>query len=125
MRRVLCLAFVVAFLSTGLRAKPQQPDPLFPCPPGGSPASCNPSRTDQKKAKAAFSRALKLQEDDLNQAYEQFARAAELVPRNVNYMTAREVARQQLVTKHIERGNAELESGKQVEAMADFRSALQ
>ncbi len=97
---------------------------MLPCPSGASPASCNASRTDEKEAKAAFSRAVKLQEKDLDQAYEQFARAAELVPRNVSYMTAREVARQRLVTKHIESGNAELESGKQIEAMADFRNAL-
>ena len=124
MRRVLCLAFVLAYLSADLRAKEPPPDPLFPCPSGASKAACNPSRSDQNEAKAAYSRALKLQEKDLDQAYEQFARAAELVPRNVNYMTAREVARQQLVTKRIERGNVDMESGKQVEAMADFRSAL-
>src|SRR5213593_390050 len=115
MRRVLCLAFAVAFLSTSLPAKQQQPDPLLPCPPGAKAAACNPSHTDEKEAKAAFSRGIKLQEKSLEQAYEQFARAAELVPRNVNYMTAREMARQRLVTKHIERGNAELESGKPVE----------
>ena len=40
-------------------------------------------------------------------------------------MTARELCRQQLVSHHLEHGNAELESGKQVEALADFRSALQ
>jgi len=124
MRRVLCLAFALAFFSADLRAKEQPPDPLFPCPTGVNQAACNPSRSDLKEAKAAYSRALKLQEKDLDQAYEQFARAAELVPRDVNYITAREVARQQLVTKHIERGSADLESGKQVEAMADFRNAL-
>src|SRR5947208_941687 len=113
MRRVLCVAFALVFLSAELRAKQQPPDPLFPCPSGEHQAACNPSRADEKEAKAAFSRGLKLQEKDLDQAYEQFARAAELVPRNVNYMTAREVARQQLVTKHIERGNADMESGKQ------------
>jgi len=118
------VAFVVAFVSTGLRAKQQPPDPLLPCSPGASQAACNPSRGDLKQAKAAFSRAMKLQEKDLDGAYEQFARAADLVPRNVDYMTAREVARQQLVTRYIERGNVELESGKQIEALADFRSAL-
>jgi type II secretory pathway component GspD/PulD (secretin) len=124
MRRVLCLAFAVAFLSTSLHAKQQQPDPMLPCPSGISAASCSPSRVDQKEAKAAFARGLKLQEKDLEQAYEQFARAAELVPRDVNYVTAREVALQRLVTKHIELGNAELESGKQIEALADFRNAV-
>ncbi len=123
MRRVLCLAFVVA-CSAGLFAEQETPDPLLPCPPGASHAACNPSRGDEKEAKAAFRSAVKLQEKDLDQAYEQFSRAADLVPRNLSYVTAREVALQRLVTRDIERGNAELEAGKQIEALADFRTAL-
>lgn len=123
MRRVLCLAFVVA-CSAGLFAKQETPDPLLPCPSGSSRGACNPSRGDEKEAKAAFRRAVKLQEKDLDQAYEQFSRAADLVPRNLNYITAREIALQKLVTRDIERGNAQLEAGKQIEALADFRSAL-
>lgn len=98
---------------------------LLPCPPGASDAVCNPSRQDRKEAAKAFSAAIKLQPTDADQAYESFVRAADLVPRNVEYLTAREAARQQLISKHIERGNVELESGKQVEALADFRTALQ
>src|SRR6185437_9860245 len=123
MRRVLCLAFVAA-CSAGLFAKRQEPDSLLPCPPGASHAACNPSRSQEKQAKTAFERAVKVQEKDLDQAYEQFSRAADLVPRNISYVTAREVSLQRLVTRHIERGNAELEAGKQIEALADFRSAL-
>ena len=77
-----------------------------------------------KEAREAFSRGLKLQKTYPDQAYEQFQRASDLVPRNPEYMTAREVARQQLVYNHIERGNSELQSGKQIEALADFRSAV-
>jgi len=77
-----------------------------------------------KEAHEAFSRGLKLQKTYPDQAYEQFQHANDLVPRNVEYMTAREVARQQLVYNHIERGNSELQSGKQIEALADFRSAV-
>lgn len=123
MRRVLCLAFVVAS-SMGLFAKQEPPDPLLPCPSGASHAACNPSKGDEKEAKAAYTRAVKLQEKDLAQAYEQFSRAADLVPRNLSYVTAREIALQRLVTRDLERGNAELETGKQIEALADFRSAL-
>jgi general secretion pathway protein D len=124
MRRVLCLAFVVTCLSVGSSAKQQQPDPLLPCPAGAGPEACNPSKSDQKEARDAFKRAVKLQDKDLQEAYEQFARAADLAPRNVSYVTAREIALQRLVTRDIERGNAELEAGKQIEALADFRSAL-
>ena len=124
MRRELCLAFAVACLQAALFAKEQAPDPLLPCPPGASHAACNPSRSEEKQAKSAFERGVKVQEKDLDQAYQQFSRAADLVPRNVNYVTAREVARQQLVTRHIERGSASLESGKQIEALAEFRGAL-
>ncbi len=124
MRRVLCLAFAVACFYPALFAKEQAPDPLLPCPPAANHAACSPSRNEEKQAKTAFERAVKLQAKDLDQAYEQFSRAADLVPRNVTYVTAREVARQQLVTRHIERGNAALEVGKQIEALAEFRGAL-
>ena len=124
MRRVLCLAFVIACFSAPLLAKQEQPEPLLPCPPGASRASCNPSKGDEKEAKAAYTRAVKLQEKDLDQAYEEFSRAADMVPRNLNYVTAREITLQRLVTRDIERGNAQLEAGKQIEALADFRSAL-
>ena len=124
MRRVLCLAFVVACFSVQLLAKQEQPDPLLPCPPGASHSACTPSKGDEKEAKAAYSRAVKLQGKDLDQAYEQFSRAADLVPRNLTYVTAREIALQRLVTRDIERGNTQLEAGRQIEALADFRSAL-
>ena len=90
-----------------------------------SEAACNPSRQELKQAKTAFSRGLKLQEKSPEAAYQEFERAARLAPRNVEYLTARELTKQQLVSRELQRGNAELESGKQIEALADFRSALQ
>jgi len=97
---------------------------LLPCPPGASETVCNPSRQDLKAAKKAFARGVKLQKDDPEHAYRELDRAAELVPRNMEYLTARELARQQLVYTHIEQGNKELDSGKQAAALDDFRSAL-
>jgi general secretion pathway protein D len=97
---------------------------LLPCPSNASDAQCNPSKHDQKEGKAAFARGLKMQASNPDQAVQEFERAAQLVSRNIEYVTARETARQQLVFKHIERGNADLESGKQIEALAEFRSAL-
>jgi hypothetical protein len=97
---------------------------LLPCPPGASEAACNPSHQDLKTAKKAFAHGIKLQKDDPEQAYHELDRAAQLVPRNMEYLTARELARQQLVYTHIEQGNKELESGKQAAAAQDFRGAL-
>jgi general secretion pathway protein D len=128
MRWSRCLAFVTVFVSTlaldASSSDQKNPVTLLPCPPSASSTQCNPSRHDQKEAKAAFARGLKLQPTNPDEAVKEFEHAAELVPRNVEYMTARETARQQLVFKHIERGNTELESGKQVEALADFHTAL-
>ena len=47
-----------------------------------------------------------------------------LVPQNVEYLTAREITRQHLAGIHLESGNRELLAGRQVEAMAEFRTAL-
>jgi len=101
--------------------------PLLPCPQG-SPETigCVPSKRELKKAKDAFSKGLKLQhENRMDEAFTQFEEAAQLVPKGVDYLTAREMARQQLVYERLQRGNAHLAQGKQVEALADFRSALQ
>lgn len=121
------LSFLVVLIVTSVPVAlwaEREPEPLFPCSKGMADAACHPSRHDEKEAAKAFERGVKLQPKDPDQAYEEFIHAAELVPRNVNYVTAREAARQQLISKHIEMGNAELESGKQVEALADFRVAL-
>ena len=117
MRWLPCAACLI--LMAALVWADQKTPLLLPCAPA-SQAACNPTKQDLKEARAAFDRGLKLQEKDPDLAYEQFVHAAELVPRNINYITAREATRQQLISKHIVRGNAELESGKQVEALADF-----
>jgi hypothetical protein len=60
----------------------------------------------------------------LTEAFDQFETAAHLAPRNVEYVTAREMARQQLVFDHLQQGNAALLAGQQVEALGEFRAAL-
>ena len=115
---------VVALLVVSAFGDEKAASPLLPCPPSASDAQCNPSKHDLKQAKEAFSRGLKLQKDAPDEAYKEFQQAASLVPRNLEYATAREVAKQQLVYNHIQRGNAELDGGKQVEALADFRNAI-
>lgn len=123
MRWALYFALTLA-LSASAAAKVEKPEPLLPCPPGSNEAMCNPSKPDQKEAKAAFERGLKLEQKAPEEAYAEFERAAELVPRDVNYITARELTKQHLISSHLERGNSELEAGKQIEALADFRTAL-
>ncbi|MBV9181613.1 MAG: hypothetical protein JO356_09890, partial [Acidobacteria bacterium] len=125
MRSLFYSLLLLTLVNGSLWAKQEQAAPLFPCPVGTSEAACNPSPQDQKAARVAFARGVKLKERDPDLAYEEFSHAANLVPRNVDYVTAREVSRQQLVSRHLERGNSELETGKEVEALADFRSALQ
>jgi tetratricopeptide (TPR) repeat protein len=90
----------------------------------GAPA-CQAPRKDLKSARRAFSRGLKREHaGNLEQAFAEFEEAARLVPQNLDYLTARELARQQLVGLHLQRGNNNLESGRQVEALAEFRMAL-
>jgi len=91
----------------------------------GNSSACNPSKEDLKKAQSAFAQALKLErEKHTEEAYQEFDAAARLVPRNVNYLTALAVVRQELVSQHLKKGDDELAKGRQVEAQAEFRSAL-
>ena len=91
--------------------------------PGAPP--CNVPKQDLKQAKAAFSRGLKLQRAGrLDEALDEFEAASKLVPQDVELATAREMVRQQLVYNYIERGNAALLKGSQIQALGEFRAAL-
>lgn len=115
---LLCLSAIAA----------DQPQNLLELPctavaPTGS--ACNPSKDDLKKADSAFSKALKLEKEKrLAEAYEEFDTAARLAPRNVDYLTALAVTRQELVSQHVRKGNEYLEKGLQIQAQAEFRNAL-
>ncbi len=95
----------------------------------GAPA-CQGSAKDLKTARQAFARGLKLEKSkndnlrDLDEALHEFEEASRLVPQNVEYLTAREFTRQHLAGLHLERGNTDLLDGRQVEALAEFRTAL-
>src|SRR5580704_16119141 len=105
-------AVAIAVLTTAAFAADEtQHLALLPCPEGSREPACNPSKTDLKKSKAAFSKALQLQKaEHFDEAYQEFDSAARLV-------------RQQLVFDHLQRGNDDLAKGKLVEAQAEFRSA--
>jgi general secretion pathway protein D len=118
-------AVAIAVLTTAAFAADEtQHLALLPCPEGSHEPACNPSKTDLKKSKAAFSKALQLQKaEHFDEAYQEFDTAARLVPKNVEYVTALALVRQQLVFDHLQRGNDDLAKGKLVEAQAEFRSA--
>src|SRR5207245_10546215 len=109
MRLGVLFSAVLALAAFGFCA--DQPDTLLlPCPQG-SPAApgCNPSKNELRDARNASATCLKLQrEKRLDEAFEQFETAARIAPRDVEYVTAKEMARQQLVFDHLARGNTEL-----------------
>jgi tetratricopeptide (TPR) repeat protein len=103
-------------------------------PPAAAPSLCSNSKgapacqgpvKDLKAARQAFARGLKLEKSkNLDQAFYEFEEASRLVPQNVEYLTAREMTRQHLAGMHLQRGNSDLLDGRQVEALAEFRTAL-
>jgi type II secretory pathway component GspD/PulD (secretin) len=124
MRLRFIILLVLVGLATASFAADQPETVLLPC--ADPAASCNISMRDQKKAGEAFARGQKLQKiRQLDQAFSEFEAAANLNPRAVDYLTARELTRQQLVYEHLERGNTALLNSRQVEALAEFRGALQ
>jgi tetratricopeptide (TPR) repeat protein len=104
----------------------------------GAPA-CHGSARDLKAARQAFARGLKLEKlqkkkfskdsqdssQSLDEAFYEFQEASRLVPQNVEYLTAREITLQHLAGIHLDRGNSDLRDGRQLEAMAEFRTALE
>ena len=94
-------------------------------PPGISVVTLE---TPKERAQAArlFQQGMKLKkEGKLDDAYEKFDRAAELNPHNVDYITAREFTRQQLVMQALQRGNKAMADNKEIVAMAEFRRATE
>ena len=125
--RPVLFLFVMGVSASAFSADEPTAGPLLPCPEGSpGTVSCNPSKKELKKANEAFTKGLKLQrEKRQDEAFDQFEAAARLAPRDVEYVTARELTRQQLVFDHLERGNEDMRRGLQIEALAEFRTGLQ
>jgi general secretion pathway protein D len=113
-------------LAAAASASDQPPSPCVPAGvPGCAAAAPQPSPRQAKEAREAFRRGLKLDSSGKTlQAFGAFEEASKLEPRNVEYLSAREITRQKLVYEHLERGNTQLLAGRQVEALAEFHSAL-
>jgi general secretion pathway protein D len=129
---LVVLALTAAGFCSDESANPPSSPPadnvaVLPCGEGTAAApGCNPSKKEAKEAKSAFAKALRLEKNQHpEEAFEAFQAAARLEPRNVSYVTARELCRQLLVFDALQRGNASLLGGRQMEALADFRSAEQ
>jgi tetratricopeptide (TPR) repeat protein len=117
----ICLLFAAVCLAA------DTPPAVAPslCSNSGGAAACHGPKKDLKTARQAFARGLKLEKaQNLDEAFYEFQEAARLVPQNVEYLTAREITRQHLAGMHLEHGNSDLLDGRQVEALAEFRTAL-
>jgi general secretion pathway protein D len=85
-----------------------------------------PNAHEIAEAKKEFSAGSRLKASGKNEAaYERFVRAAELNPRNVEYATARELTRQELVMAALDRGNKAMSGMNDVVATSEFRKALE
>jgi general secretion pathway protein D len=100
--------------------------PATTCASGvpGAPA-CLVSPQTQQEARKAFEHGMKLQKEKrLDDAYQEFEKAANLIPQDLQYATLRELTRQQLVYDHLKRGNAALANNQPIEALGEFRNVL-
>jgi general secretion pathway protein D len=91
--------------------------------PGG--VNCLVSKKELKEARSAFHEGVKLQDRQrLEEAFTRFDKAARRAPQNLQFLTAREVVKAQLVFGHIQRGNVLLLGNERAQAAAEFRAAL-
>jgi general secretion pathway protein D len=126
---ILAAGLVAATLAAPAFALGDDPSPALPIScgngiPGG--VNCIASKKELKEARNAFREGLKLQEHRrLEEAFTQFDTASRLSPEDVQFLTAREVVKAQLVFGHVERGNALMLENARARAAAEFRAALE
>jgi general secretion pathway protein D len=126
MRRWLSVFTIFAMVMAAWADQPPVTPSAVNCANGvpGSP-ECIVTPKSRSEAKKAFARGMKLQKEKrLDEALREFERAADLVPQDVQYVTLREMVRQQLVFDHVQRGNGALANGSPVEALGEFGTAL-
>jgi general secretion pathway protein D len=88
-------------------------------------AACVGTPQARQDARKAFEHGMKLQKEKrLDDALGEFEKAADLVPQDMQYVTLRELVRQELVYEHLQRGNTALAGGQPIEALGEFRNAL-
>jgi tetratricopeptide (TPR) repeat protein len=127
---VTILATAIAWSALTLTAIAGNDEPVVAPPatctsgvPGG--VNCIVTKQDLKEARKDFQRGLKLRDQNqLEDAFAQFDQASHIVPQNIQFLTAREQVKAQLVFNHMERGNALMLMLSPQQAAAEFRAAL-
>ena len=95
-------------------APASQPSAAAPAPPDDP--------KDVAKAKRQFKAGVKLKlAGQMDAAFEKFELAAELAPHNVEFLTAREFTRQQLVMQFLKQGNQAMLDGNEIVARSEER----
>src|SRR5271165_3595732 len=125
---ILAVGLVAANLAVSAFAAADDPSsaPPVSCAngiPGG--VNCMVSKKEMKQARSAFREGGKLdQERRLQEALDRFDKASRLAPQDMQFLTAREVVKAELVFNHVQRGNALLLENGHAQAAAEFRAAL-
>ena len=106
--------------------QPQTQAASEPAKPANTVVPPPPTPQAIVEAKKQFKAGLKLKSSGQTEAaFGKFEQASQLDPRSVEYVTAREFARQQLVMEALERGNKAMQAKNEVAANAEFRHALE
>jgi general secretion pathway protein D len=91
--------------------------------PGG--VNCVLSKKELKQAREIFERGVKFEEQNrIEDAFTQFNEASRMVPRNIQYLSARELVKAKIVFNHVEQGNALLAENSPAKAAVEFSAAL-
>lgn len=118
-------AAAVVVLGCALAAAADTPSPKVPCFTAAA-TDCGVPASEMKQARKLYERGAKLKAAKHDEeALDYFERASRLVPRNVEFATAREMTRQALVFAHIQRGNELLAREHRIQAAGEFRAAAQ
>src|SRR5579863_5110920 len=97
MKRWIFIAIFLSCLACAAKDKPR---------PG-------PSKHDLKLAEQSFEHGTELQKDgQLDEAFQEFSKAASLAPAKLEYLTARELLRSRIAGSYIDHGNLLAEIGE-------------
>lgn len=122
--RLLTASLLIASCAWGQSAPPASPENNS-CSQLRTAAACGVSAADLKTARKDFRRALELQKSGkTQQAFDSADAATRLLPSDVEYVTTREILRQQLVMNHLKTGNDLLLAHNTDQATKEFRQAL-